>query len=413
VSKVIERVVVIEPMGVGGICHYTYNLCEALSARGVRVSLITARNYELAARPRSFRLSPILNEWFRPDLPEAPPKPSRPPGVLEVVRRRTMSVLMMLRIVGITLRERASVVHLQWPIGLHDTIYLTMLRSLGRRIIYTVHDVLPHEHTEDDVRRLGGLLRHVDRAILHSEENERTFRRIFSDTALPSDLIPLGDFFLFAEQVDLTAAQARASLGICHDARVALFFGGIRPYKGLADLINVFPRVRARVPKAWLIIAGHPFEDFAPYEKAIAAAEIRDCTAMFLKYHAVDEVAKFFRAADVVVLPYRSASQSGVAQLAFAFGTPVIATRVGGLPEIIQEESTGLLVKAGDDTAMADAMIRLLTDEDLRRSMGVRASEVAASHYSWGKIADMTLNVYSLAIDGSQLNLLHSGSAGS
>src|SRR5262249_27351393 len=104
-------------------------------------------------------------------------------------------------------------------------------------------------------------------------------------------------------------------------------------------------------------------------------------------------------AAAVVVLPYRSASQSAVVQLAFAFAKPVVATRVGGLPEVIEENRTGLLVAPSDQAAMAAAIASLLADPPLRHSMGTRASEFAASHHSWDRIAEMTLRMYGLATE--------------
>ncbi len=390
-------VVVIEPMGFGGICHYTYNLCQALAARDIGVSLITAKNYEMAARPRRFHLYPILKEWFDPKFPQGAPSYAVRPNPFATARRRLESASVMLRIVSVVLKARAPVVHLQWPIGPHDWMYLAVLRGLGRRVVLTVHDVLPHEHAPADAPRMRRLLAHVDRAILHSEENKRAFHRVFADAAPASQLVPLGDFFDFAERPDPTPAQARAALSLPPDAPIVLFFGAIRPYKGLADLIEAFPRVRAAVPSAHLVVAGLPLGDFAPYERAIAEAGIRDCTALYLAYHAWNDVAKFFRAADVVVLPYRSASQSGVAQLAFAFAKPVVATRVGGLPEVIEEKRTGLLVAPSDQEALAAAIAALLADPPLRHAMGTRASEFAASHNSWDQIAEMTLNVYGQA----------------
>jgi len=389
-----DRVVVIEPMGVGGICHYTYCLCQALAISGVNTSLITAKNYELAGRPHGFRLYPILKEWGLPERRPVAVRVAYRPTRLDVLRRRLGSVQAMLRIVAIVLRERAPVVHLEWPIGPHDWLYLTALRLLGRRVIYTAHDVLPHEDTPEDPPRLRRLLRQVDRAILHSHENDAAFHRIFRDDAPPTRVVPHGNYLFFSDNVSLSCREARAAVGVPLESRVVLFFGGIRPYKGLKDLIGAFGLVRKRVPETWLVIAGCPFEEFTPYEEAIAAAGIRECTAIHLDYHAVDDVGKFFRAADVVVLPYRSASQSGVAQLALAFGIPVVGTRVGGLPEVIEDGGTGLLVSPGDENGLAEAMTRLLTDERLSHSMSARAAELAATRYSWRHIAEMTRDVY-------------------
>lgn len=390
----VSRVVVIEPMGVGGLCHYTYSLCEALASRGVRTTLITARNYELSAFPRRFRLYPILNEWFVSDLDRTVPVDPPPPTVFRVLRRRIASAWTMLRIVTITLRERSSVFHMQWPIGPHDWIYLATLRLLGCRIVYTAHDVLPHERSPEDVPRLRKLLKRVHWVILHAAENRAALHQIFPDLTPPVSVVPMGNLLFFLEGTHGSPQEARTALSIPLDARVVLFFGGIRPYKGLADLIGAFGRVRESVPDAWLVIAGYPFEPFAPYEEAIAARNIGEHTIVRLGYHPTTEVWKFFLAADLVALPYRSASQSGIAQLAFAFGTPMVATRVGGLPELIEEGHTGVLVDPGDEEALATAIIRVLTDVELKVSVAARIRRLAETRHSWDLVADLVLGVY-------------------
>src|SRR5579864_8032167 len=215
-----DRVVVIEPMGVGGISHYTYCLCRALAAKCVHTTLITARNYELAERPREFRLYPVLREWFRPEAPPADrivrPRP------LEVLRRRVGSVRTMLRILSIVLTERASTVHLQWPVGPHDWLYLAVLRLLGRRIVYTAHDVLPHEHTSEDRPRLRRLLRHVDQVIVHSRENDVAFQALFGAVAPRPHVVPHGNYLFFDGPVAASRTAARAALGVPPESRVVL-----------------------------------------------------------------------------------------------------------------------------------------------------------------------------------------------
>lgn len=393
-SMAAYRVVVIEPMGVGGVCHYTYSLCEALASRGAHTALVTARNYELADFPRHFRLYPILKEWFVSDFDRPGPEDLPQPTWLRVLRRRIASAWTMVRIVVIALRERSSVIHMQWPIGPHDWIYLALLRLLGRKIVYTAHDVVPHEYTPGDVPRLRKLLKRVHWVILHAAENRTAFHKTFPDVALPASVVPMGNLLFFLQSTHGSPREARAALGIPLDAHVVLFFGAIRPYKGLADLIAAFAKVRENVPDAWLVIAGYPFEPFAPYEEAIAARNIGEHTIVRLGYHSTSEVWKFFLAADLVALPYRSASQSGIAQLAFAFGTPIVATRVGGLPELVEEGHTGVLVDPGDEEALATAIIRVLTDTELKVSVGIRTRSLAETRHSWDLVADLVLNVY-------------------
>ena len=394
-----DRVVVIEPMGVGGISHYTYCLCQALQADGLRVSLITACNYELIKQPRAFRVYPVLREWFRPDDPPAVPRNVPRSSPVAVARRRLRAARAMFHVLSIVVKERASIVHLQWPVGPHDWLYLAVLRLLRRRIVYTAHDVLPHEHTSDDAVRLQRLLRYVDRVILHSHENGRAFRRIFGDGARPLHIVPHGNYFFFPGSTPWNG-DARTTVGVPRESRVILFFGAIRPYKGLGDLIAAFSLVRQQVPAARLVIAGYPFEDFGPYREAIAAANLEDHVTTYLGYHPMSEVAKFFEAADVAVLPYRTASQSGIAQLAFAFGAPVVATRTGGLPEVIENGRTGLLVDPGDRRGLAAAITRLLEDPSLCRAMSECAKQRAATQYSWSRVAQLTRAIYDAGASG-------------
>ena len=397
-----DHVVVIEPMGFGGVCHYTYNLCEALAARGTHVALITSHDYELTELPRAFRLYPVLADSYRLETPEAPADaPPHRSAVSAIrarlgIRARLRAVRTLVRIVAIVLKEQAPVVHLQWPIGPHDWMYLAIMRLLMKRlvVVYTAHNVLPHERTPADFPRLLRLMRQTDQVILHSEENRAAFMALVGDVAPPTSVIPMGNFGLFPESANGSAQEARAAVGVPPRARVVLFFGNIRPYKGLADLIEAFRRIRDGAPDAWLVIAGYPMESFQPYANAIAEANLGGRTALHLRYHPITEVAKFFRAADVVALPYRSASQSAIAQLAFAFGKPVVATRVGGLPEIIEDGRTGLLVNPHDEQGLAEAIARLLADPLLRQSMGTRAGEIAASRHSWDRVAEATQEIY-------------------
>lgn len=394
-GTVVKRVVVIEPTGYGGICHYTYSLCQALEARGTATALITARDYELAGLPRAFRAYQMLGDSHRPEAPSTTTSIRPRRSIIgRVFGRRLRSAWTMLRIVAVVLQERAPVAHVQWSVGPHDWIYLMVLRLLGRRIVYTSHNVVPHERGPEDIARLRRMFRCVDRVILHSRENAETFTALFGDASPETTVIPHGNYSLFADVGATPGQENRQSLGVPLHARVILFFGSIRGYKGLEDLIRAFGRVRDAIPDAWLVIAGQPWGPFRRYAMAMTEAKIEACTALHLRYHPLAEVAKFFRAADLVVLPYRRASQSGIVQLAFAFGKPVVATRVGGLPEAVDDGLTGLLVPPGDEEALAQAITQLLRDPRLLETMGARAAAVATSRYSWDRVADATQTVY-------------------
>ena len=107
-----------------------------------------------------------------------------------------------------------------------------------------------------------------------------------------------------------------------------------------------------------------------------------------------EELPGFFRDAAVVVLPYTSASQSGIFPLAYSFGKPVVATRVGALPDVVVDGVTGLLVEPGDEQSLADALVTLLSDDGLREEMGRNALKYCREHMSWDAIARKTVEIY-------------------
>lgn len=174
-----------------------------------------------------------------------------------------------------------------------------------------------------------------------------------------------------------------------------LFFGRIWEYKGLQYLIEAEPLITKAIPDACIIIAGHG-ENFEKYRQGM----INPNRFEVHNYRIPEkEVAHFFQQASVVVLPYIEASQSGVIPLAYAFGKPVVATTVGGIPEVVDNGVTGYLVPPQDPDSLAKAIIRILQDKELRRQMGQKALEKSRNELSWTAVARKTMDVYRTAID--------------
>jgi glycosyltransferase involved in cell wall biosynthesis len=169
---------------------------------------------------------------------------------------------------------------------------------------------------------------------------------------------------------------------------VALFFGYVRRYKGLDILLRAWPRVRESRPVT-LVVAGEFYEDAAPYRALAAAAGGEPAVRILDRYLPDDEVEALFKAADVAVLPYRSATQSGVTHVAYALGVPVILTDVGGLGETVRDEETGLVVPPEDPAALAEAVVRFFADDLGPR---LRAGVEAVRHaHSWEALADQVV----------------------
>ena len=180
-------------------------------------------------------------------------------------------------------------------------------------------------------------------------------------------------------------ADARARLGLLADVPVFLFFGFIRRYKGLHVLLDAWAGVRRRAPEAVLVVAGEFYADEAALRAQIDSLE---GVRLDAEYIPDDRVGLYVSAADAVVQPYVTATQSGVAQIAFHFERPVITTDVGGLAEIVPDGEAGLVVPPGDPAALADALVRFVEDglgEGLK--VGVRRARQATS---WAALAEAT-----------------------
>jgi glycosyltransferase involved in cell wall biosynthesis len=176
---------------------------------------------------------------------------------------------------------------------------------------------------------------------------------------------------------------------------VVLFFGRIWEYKGLEYLIRAEPWITARVPAARILIAGQG-EDFSRYARIMSHPGHFIVDNSFI----TDELAaEYFRRASVVVLPYIEASQSGVIPMAYSAGKPVVATRVGGLPEMVEHGVTGYLVPPRSSVQLAEAITRLLIDERLRLQMGANGKRKIETEWSPRAIALKTLEVYYRAIE--------------
>jgi glycosyltransferase involved in cell wall biosynthesis len=297
----------------------------------------------------------------------------------------------------VTLRRmRADVVHFQWPVEwLDHGAFLKRLRRAGIRTLFTAHDVLPHEPRPEDRAIYDALYHSGAEIIVHSEQNRTELLAAFRPDPERVHVVPMGSFGFLGEAAgDPRTARERLDLPI--EARVVLFFGLIRPYKGLEDLLHAFTQVIAREKDAWLLVVGAPVGPAgeAYYRQMIDACGIAHRTRFLPEYLPPEAVAVPFLAADVVALPYRRASQSAVLQVAYAFGKPAVGTRAGGLPEVIEEGRSGALVEPGDVAGLAEALADLLADDVRRAEMGRRARWLSETRFSWSTIAATTLQLY-------------------
>lgn len=232
------------------------------------------------------------------------------------------------------------------------------------------------------------VFRRANGFIVMSEEDYALLRRALPQAYIRGTTHPIYDMFS-AEPLD--PEEARARLGLAMAERVLLFFGFVRRYKGLRYLLQALPEVQCELPVR-LLVVGEFWEDEQPYQEMIERLGLQGSVTMLNRYVPNEDIGLYFSAADVLVLPYLEASQSGVVQMAFGFERPVIATQVGGLAETIEHNRTGLIVAPGDAQALATAIVSYF-QEDMgpRFQEGIREIK---DRFAWEHIVRLIEQMY-------------------
>ncbi|MFQ5568215.1 MAG: glycosyltransferase [Rhodothermales bacterium] len=259
----------------------------------------------------------------------------------------------------------------------------TIARRVRRKdinVVVVVDNAIPHERRPGDLALGRYFLKTAAGFIVMSDAVREDVRFLGMEAPVRQIVHPVYD--LFGEA--LPRDQARWQLGLPPDAPVLLFFGFVRRYKGLHVLLESMPRVVEALPQVRLVVAGEFYDDEAPYRAFIEQHGLQESVQIHADYIPNSDVPHFFSAADVVVQPYVSATQSGVAQIAFHFDTPSIITDVGGLAEVVPHERAGLVVPPEDPDALAGAILRFFEENLSERLVeGVRHEK---KKYSWDRL---------------------------
>jgi glycosyltransferase involved in cell wall biosynthesis len=356
----------------GGIAHYTTLLVRQLRLAGHQAPLYSfTRQYP---------------SWLFPGKTDRDPSATPLRVECEYILD-PINPLTWLRLVRRVRADNPDLLVLQWWVP-YWTPCLTAIgylikRSSAIKIAFICHNVVPHEGGGVLDRRLAlTALRRGDALIVHSEQDRYKLLALLPQARVVKASHPT--YAPLASQSAPAARDLRRELGLPADAPVLLFFGFVRPYKGLEYLIQAMARIRQRLP-AHLLVAGEFWSSREFYERYAREFGVEQHISFVDRYIPNEELQPYFELADVVVLPYVSATQSGVAQLAFGFGKPVITTRVGGLAEVVQEGVNGLLVPPQDEAALADAVVRFFSD-GLGERIGEQMRAGGAASYSWEEL---------------------------
>ncbi|MCH8127797.1 glycosyltransferase [candidate division KSB1 bacterium] len=259
------------------------------------------------------------------------------------------------------------------------------LRKQGTKSIAIIDNLIPHEKRIGDLALVKYFINRFDAFVVMSKVVEQDLLRVLPKAQYVLHPHPIYDHF--AKKVE--KEKALNQLNLPQDKKILLFFGFIRKYKGLDILLR---SMRHLSDDYLLLVAGEIYGSFDEYQKIIDEEEIAGKVSLHIRYINDDEVPLFFSAADVTALPYKSATQSGIAQIAMHYELPLIVTQKGGLPELIEHEKTGLILKNED----AEELARLIDYYFQNNCKSKFASEIAKQkdRYSWPQFTQSLLTLY-------------------
>jgi glycosyltransferase involved in cell wall biosynthesis len=245
----------------------------------------------------------------------------------------------------------------------------------GKPVLALCHNLVSHERRKLDELATRGALGGVDGLLLQSDDDLRRARDLVKGKLLWRVNHPV---WADLAQYKIPVAEARQVLGL--SGPTILFFGLVREHKGLADLLAALPQVLERT-EATLLVVGEFWDERQKYERMIRDLGIRAHVRLVDRYVSDQEMGRYFSASDLVVLPYRRGTQSGVVATAYAFARPVVATAVGGLPEVVWDGVTGHVVAPNSNGDLAARIVDCLAGSRYGRyESGVAA---ARRHLSW------------------------------
>lgn len=276
-------------------------------------------------------------------------------------------------------RANPDVVHIQ---DLHPVLCMLMPFLGKAKLVQTLHDVRPHPGEELWYKNLSlrYAVRKADALIVHGEELRKLFIEDFPASERKLHVVPMGCGMEFiSSQVEAVPEEKNI-----------LYFGRIREYKGVDILLKAVPKVHEALPDWTFTIAGEG--DCSDFRHL--AEKYQDYVTLDNRMIEDEEIPALVGRSSLMVLPYIEASQSGVLALAYGFHKPVVASRVGCLPDIVEDGKTGVLVPPGNADALADAIIRLAQSPELRESMKSAIKTRLDGDLGWGVGAAKTFEVY-------------------
>lgn len=404
------KLFIIEPRGSGGMIHYAYQLCTALAEIGTSVTLITSYNYEMESYPHNFIVEKRIRLWDLFDQKsENPPK-----NQLKIFRRKiawtTRRILRGFRYIiewihltNYLVKQRPDIIQfgkIEFPF---ESFFLAWLKRNGIILTQVCHEFELRERKDGYFAHLTNQLyasvyKNFSIIFLHGENCRQRFLSLFSIPSEQTFVIHMGNESLFLTQASTFSSNKdiRQRYRFTSDESIILFFGILQPSKGLPDLLRAFALVYQQNKKTRLIIAGFPSKviNVSELKKLASNLAISDVVTFDTRYIPIEEVGPLMELASVVVYPYRNSTQSASLQVAYTFGRPVVATRVGGLTEVVKDGRSGFLVPPESPNDLAEAVLKIINNPKMAKEMGDYARYLSETHYSWKSIATKIMDAY-------------------
>ena len=233
------------------------------------------------------------------------------------------------------------------------TILRRIKKNKHSRVVSIIDNIIPHEKRFGDRPFAKYFVKPVDAFVVMSRSVEEDMKK-FVRADQPVRFIPHPIYDNYG--LPIAKDESRKKLGLDSDGKYLLFFGFIRDYKGLDLLLDAMADERIRKMGIKAIVAGEYYSDSKPYEEQIERLGIKDLLILHTDFIPDSEVGPYFGAADMVVQPYKTATQSGISQMAYHFEKPMLVTNVGGLPEIVPNGKAGYVTEP-NAKEIADAIV--------------------------------------------------------
>lgn len=359
---------------------YTLCLASSLQSEGLEVIFIVPSNRKFN-KTNNF----TIKRW-------SPSKDKKDSNLLKLFKYFEY----LFKLFFYILKHKDAAVHFQFFRFRFDILFFVLLRLFNVKLVHTAHDVLPHEEKKIDYLLNYFLYKASRKIIVHSSYIKNKLSSIFDIKKEKIEIVPHGNFDIYKSNSPLSNEEAKKEFNLAPTDNVILFFGFIREYKGLDNLLDAYSLVHKKNPEIKFIIAGSIATKSLSqvYRNKISRFQSTESLITNFNFIPSDKVATYFTAADFVVLPYKDIDHSGIVHMAYSFEIPIIATNVGDFAEVIEEGKSGYLVEKNDPDALADAIIEAFKNTEMKLNMKNYIKELNKNKYSWDESARKTIEIY-------------------